>query len=290
MASDPNQPAAARRIPSRRWYVLAAVLLLGSLSVFILALKQKADYLSRQIAPMPRFVAPTDGEGFTVTIDEPGKQNLFYENRGEFDGKAYHTHRRQVWTTFESPAMACEVVFAQTGEPVELRLPGEGEAPSKSQPSKDQVITYDTPRSQGHTVWVFDAEQAGDYRVQVRYVDRVAAKPGSIVIPPELTKAQKKQMLEADGEIYEATRREAIERAALAELEPVDVLFAVGPDPTRGTFFEVIGLKGAAAVLAFGFTFSVLILLVVFMLRAGHVTPRGELADIKRGLGGRSSA
>ena len=60
------------------------------------------------------------------------------------------------------------------------------------------------------------------------------------------------------------------------------MLFAVGPDPTCGSFFNVIGLKGAATVLAFGFTFAVLTSLVTLMLRSGHVIPRGEIEHVRR--------
>jgi len=283
-APHPSPLIPPRRKPNRGWYLLALALLLGSLGVFVYAIASKAALLQERIDPMPRFVAPTPEAGTVITIDQPGKQNIFYENRGTLDGRAFDTPRRQVWTTYESPAMTCTVTRVETGEAVEVRLPGRDDAQSKSKTSKDQILTYDVGDRQGHSAWVFDAPTPGDYRVELAYVDAVMKQPGEITIPPELSKARKRRMTQADGEAYEAERRAAIERAALAEVEPVDVLFAVGPDPTRGSYFQVIGLRGAAGVLAFGFTFSVLIALVVFMLRNGHVTPRGQLSAVKRGL------
>lgn len=290
MASPDDQTDAdtPRRKPSRGWYGLSVVLLVASVIVFCLALQQKLRFLNDQIGPMPRFVGPTPEGGTTINVASPGKQNIFYENLGSFEGKDYDTRRRQVWTTYAAPSMTCSVTHAQSGEAVEVRLPGLDEPESKSKTSKDQIITYNISGMQGHSLWVFDAPKPGEYRINVQYYDAVKAKPGDITIPPELTKAEKRGMSSFEGKAYEEARREAIEQAALAELEPIDVLFAVGPDPTRGTFFEVIGLKGAATVLAFGFTFSVLITLVTFMLRSGHVTPRGELSEVQRVLSHRA--
>ena len=268
--------------PSRKWYLLSAVVLAGSLVLFGAVLVNKAQALRDRIEPLPRFVGPTDEAGFVVRVDEPGKQTIFYENRGEIGGVLYETPRRQIWTTFDAPAMRCTVTHAGSGKPVEVRLPGVGETTDKREVTKDLIVAYDFNGRQGHGAWVFEADQPGEYRVVLSYDEAVYLEPGDIEIPPELTKAQKKQMVSEEGAAYEAARRDAVERAALAELEPIDVLFAVGPDPTVGSFFNVIGLKGAATVLAFGFTFAVLTSLVTLMLRSGHVTPRGEVEHIRR--------
>lgn len=278
--TDPNTPT--RKRPSRGWYVLSAVVLIGSVSLFIVVLKNKMQVMQDRIESLPRFVGPTGDAGFIVTVDEPGKQNIFHENLGTLDGRSFDTPRRQVWTTFDAPAMHCEVTFVQTGQATEVRLPGVGEVSDKREVTKDLVVPYNFNGRQGHSVWVFEAPDAGDYRIVLTYDDAVLLEPGDVAVPPELTKAQKKEMVSGEGADYEAARRDAVERAALAELEPIDVLFAVGPDPTQGSFFNVIGLKGAATVLAFGFTFSVLTSLVTLMLRGGHVTPRGELNDVRR--------
>lgn len=282
MDSEPAPEQTERNRPSRKWYLLSAVVLAGSLGLFIAVLVHKAQALRERIEPLPRFVGPTNEAGFLVTIDEPGKQNIFYENRGEFDGTLYDTRRRQIWTTFDAPAMQCTVTHAGSGKAVEVRLPGVGETTDKREVTKDLIVAYDFNGRLGHSAWVFDADQPGEYRVVLSYNEAVYLEPGDVEIPPELTKAEKKKMVSADGAAYEAARRDAVERAALAELEPIEVLFAVGPDPTVGSFFEVIGLKGAATVLAFGFTFAVLTSLVTLMLRNGHVTPRGEVEHIRR--------
>lgn len=282
MDSDKQTNPPPRKRPSRVWYLISAVVLLVSAGLFAAVLVNKSQALRERIEPLPRFVGPTDEAGFVVTVDEPGKQNIFHENLGTLDGRSFDTPRRQVWTTFNTPAMHCAVTHVETGQAVAVRLPGTEESPDKRVVTKDLIVAYDFNNRQGHSAWVFDADKAGDYRIVLAYDQAVYAKPGTIDIPSELTKAQKKEMVSKDGDAYEATRRDAVERAALAELEPIDVLFAVGPDPTVGSFFEVIGLKGAATVLAFGFTFAVLTALVTLMLRGGHVTPRGEMEHIKR--------
>lgn len=272
-------------MPSRKWYLLSLALLVGSATVFGLAVRDKMLFVNEQIEQMPRFNGPTGADGIVITVAEPGKQNIFYENLGSFEGATYDTPRRQIWTTYEAPSMTCRVTHVDTNKPAEVRLPGVGEEIKKTEVTKDLIASYNLPGRQGHSAWVFDAELAGEYRVVLEYVDAIALDPADFEIPPELTAADKREMTQADGARYEADRRDLIEQASLASLEPIEVLFAVGPDPTRGSLFEVLGLKGAATVLAFGFTFAVLITLVVFMLRAGHVTPRGELSKVQRGFG-----
>ncbi len=276
--------APPRRRPSRRWYALSLLLMLGSVGLFLAVLLNQSQRMRERLEPMPRFVGPTDDAGFLVTVDTPGKINLFYENKGKLGDRAFDTPRRQIWTTFDTPSMTCTVTRVDSGQAAEVRLPGVGEVVDKRVPTRDLVIAYDVAGRQGHSAWVFDADAAGDYRIVLKYKDSVSLKPGDVVIPAELSKADKKQMQSEAGKAYEESRRQAVEQAALAELEPVDVLFAVGPDPTAGGFFELIGLKGAATILAFGFTFSILIALVTLMLRGGHVTPRGEMSAVKRGM------
>lgn len=282
--TESTTPASTRKKPSRRWYLLAALLMLGSTALFVVVLMQKAQTLRERIDPMPRFVGPTTPDGFVFNADEPGKYNIFYENLGTLGDRTFDTPRRQIWTTFDTPAMTCTVTRIDSGETTEVRLPGVGEIVDKSKATRDLVVAYDFAGRQGHSAWVFEADRPGAYRIVMRYDEAVNREPGDIKVPPELTRDDQKQMTRDAGKAYEEARREALEQAALAELKPVDVLFAVGPDPTQGGFFELIGLKGAATVLAFGFTFSILITLVTLMLRTGSVTERGELANVRRGF------
>ena len=276
--------------PSRRWYALAAVLLLLSLGVFIGTLVAKSAAVQDRITNMPRLVGPNP-QGSEVELTEPGQYIIYHENLGTLDGRAFDTPRRQVWPTFASPAMTCAVVDLATGKPVELRLPGHTDKPKdKREVNTDLVPAYDTAGRQGHGVWVFDVDRPGRYRVTLAYVPEVELTIEQIEVAPPLTKAMQAEMTSAQGKAYEEARRAAEEKRELARLEPVDVLIAVGRDPSRGAFFEVIGLKGAAAVLAFGFTASAIIALVTLMLRGGHVTRRGELAQAQRGVLGSKPA
>lgn len=270
--------------PSRMWYALAAVLMLLSLGVFVGTLVAKSAAINGRITNMPRFVGPNPG-GSVVELTEPGQFIVYHENLGTLDGRSFDTPRRQVWPTFASPAMTCEVVDLATGKPVELRLPGHTDKPKdKREVNSDLVPAYDTAGRQGHGVWVFDVDRPGRYRVTLAYVPEVELSIEQVEVPPPLTKAMQAEMISVDGKAYEQARRAAEEKRELARLEPVDVLMAVGQDPSRGAFFEVMGLKGAAAVLAFGFTAASLIALVTLMLRGGHVTRRGELTEAQRGL------
>ncbi|MFK7789898.1 MAG: hypothetical protein AB8C95_10465 [Phycisphaeraceae bacterium] len=282
MDRDTDPTSSPRKRPSRFWYLLSAVVLLASAALFALVIINKSRALHDRIEPLPRFVGPTDEAGFVMTVMEPGKQNIFYENLGTLGDQSFDTPRRQVWTTFDAPAMTCVVTHIESGEVAEVRMPGTAESPDKREITKDLIVAYDFNGRQGHSAWVFEADQVGEYRIVLKYDEAVYRKPSEVDIPAELTKAEKRTMNSTEGAAYEQARREIIEQAALAELEPIDVLFAVGPDPTVGSFFEVIGLKGAATVLAFGFTFAALTSLVTLMLRGGHVTPRGEMEHVQR--------
>ena len=284
MSNTPEQYNAtdARPRPGRRWYVLSAAILLLSFGLVFAVVLNTGKNVRDRIEAMPRFVGPTDEGGFVLTIEEPGRYNVFYENLGTLGGRPFDTPRHQVWTDPLATSMACTLTHVETGETVKVRLPEVGGNADKRDVNQDLIFPYNFPGLQGHGVWVFEAEAAGDYRFDLAYKDAVLLDPEDVEIPPELTRSERREMLSEEGEAYDTERRDAIERAALAHVEPVDVLFAVGPDPTQGGYFNLLGVKGAATVLAFGFTASVLITLVTFMLRNGHVTPRGQLADVRR--------
>jgi len=274
------------RKPSRLWYALSTAILLISLGVFVAAIASKAAAVRERIEAMPRFVGPSVG-GSVVELTEPGQYIVFHENQGSYDGKAYDTPRRQVWPTFASPSMTCTIVSESDGKPIEPRLPGvDNPVKDKREVNTDLVPAYDTAGRQGHGVWVFNIDQPGAYRVTLVYVPEVAMSVEDVQIPPVLTRDMQSGMTSEQGKAYEQQRRDAEEALELARLEPVDVLFAVGQDPSRGSYFNLIGIKGAATVFAFGFTASVIIALVTLMLRGGHVTPRGELSKAQRGLMG----
>lgn len=275
-----------RRKPSWLWYVLSAFIFLTSLAIFVGSLIGKSAAVHNRIEQMPRFVGPTE-TGSVIEIAEPGKHIIYHENKGTFGDRSFQTPRRQVWPTFASPAMTCSVVREVDGQAIEVRLPGVSDTvKDKREVNEDLIPTYDLADRQGHGVWLFEVTDPGRYRVTVTYVPDVMLDAEDIEVPAELTKAEMATITREQGKQLEEARRIAIERLQLARLEPVEVLFAVGEDPSRGSFFNVIGLKGAATVLAFGFTVSALIALVTLMLRGGHVTQRGELSDARRGMPG----
>lgn len=283
-ADSSNPPDPQRPIPSRGWYVLSAAILLVSVGVFVGVLISKTTAVRERIEAMPRFVGPSPG-GSVVELTEPGQYIVYHENLGDYEGKTYDTPRRQVWPTIASPAMTCTIVDLASDSLVEVRLPGiDNPVKDKREVNTDLIPAYNTAGRQGHGVWVFNIDQPGKYRIELAYVPDVALSMEEVVVPAELTRDMQKTMTSEQGKQYEQDRRTALEKRELARLEPVDVLFAVGQDPTRGSFFNVIGLKGAATVLAFGFTASVIIGLVTLMLRGGHVTPRGELDAAQRGM------
>ncbi|MEM9019618.1 MAG: hypothetical protein AAGC44_03560 [Planctomycetota bacterium] len=284
----PDQPTAVqnlpRKPPSRMWYALSAVILLMSFGVFFGAILSKAEAVRDRIETMPRFVAPIEG-GHVVDLAEPGHYIIYHENLGTLEGQAFDNPRRQVWPTMASPAMTCRITREGDGRSIEARLPGvDNPTQGKREVTTDLIPAYNTAGRQGHGVWVFDIDQPGRYRVELAYVPEINLDPDAIALPEALTREVQGTMTSAQGKAYEVARREAQERLALAGLEPVDVLIAVGQDPTDGSYFNLLGVRGAATVLAFGFTASAIIGLVTLMLRGGHVTPRGELNQVQRGL------
>ncbi|MFI4862407.1 MAG: hypothetical protein ACIAXF_17210 [Phycisphaerales bacterium JB063] len=283
----------SRRRPSRGWYVLSLLILLVSLGVFVAAVLDGRRQAWSEIESMPRLVGPTASAGVELELHEPGEHVVYYENLGTFEGRSFDTPRHQVWTTPTTPAMVCTVTRVEDGEAVAVRLLGQtGDDPAALDADRDTSVIYgraDGTGRQGTGVWTFDVPEAGRYRVVLSYVDAVMLDPSAVEVPEPLTRREQAETDFAVAEQLEADRNEALARRALASLEPIDVLFAIGGDPTAGGFFQVLGLRGAATILAFGFTIATLMSLLTLMLRTGQVTERGKLEDVRRGFGRREA-
>lgn len=291
---DTTERPPARRLPSRGWYGLALAILLVTAGVFAAVVINGRAGAHRAVDRMPRFVGPTPDTGVVLDLDEPGDYVVYYENLGTLKGaddvadRAFDTHRLQVWTTPTRPSMACTVTREDGGETVAVRLLGQtGDRPAEFDVDRDVGVIYDLGDRQGAGIWTFRVAESGRYRFSVAYLPEVYLDAGSVEVPEALTRAEQSQMRFEDVQQHEEQRAQALGRSALAELEPVDVLFAVGPDPTGGSYFNVAGLKGAAALLAFGLTGSTVIALVTLMLRTGSVTERGTMENVRRGVGAR---
>lgn len=289
-----NEPAPARRRPSRGWYGLALVILLVTGGVFAAVVVNGRAGAHRAVDQMPRFVGPTPEAGAVLDLAEPGDYIVYYENHGTLpaaDGvpaRRFDTHRLQVWTTPTRPSMACTVTRAGEEQDVTVRLLGQtGDRPAEFDADRDVGVIYDLGDRQGAGVWTFRVDEPGAYRVHLAYLPDVYLDADAVEVPAALTRDEQSRMRFVDVQQHEEQRAEALGRSALAALEPVEVLFAVGPDPTGGSFFNVAGLKGAAALLAFGLTASTVIALVTLMLRTGQVTERGRMEDVRRGIGQR---
>ena len=299
----PHQPGQARpegspsadgpSRPSRCGYFVAAAILVLSLSVFVLVVEQGRRSTRAAVEAMPRLVGPTGGGGVELTLPEAGEYAVYYENLGTLPGRegegdrVFDTPRLQVWTTPTRASMSCSVTPVRDGvsqDPLDVRLLGQsGNVPATLDAGRDVAVIYDLEARQGAGVWTFTVAEPGPYRIAVSYLDAVDLDTGAVTVPEALTRGEQSQMRFEDVEQHEQQRAEAISSDALASLEPVDVLFAVGQDPTAGAYFNVLGLKGAATLLAFGLTASVVIALVTWMLRAGQVTRRGTMEDVQRG-------
>ena len=296
MNAEMAEPAARHR-PSRGWYVLALLVVLVTGGVFAAAVMRERGRAWSSIEAMPRFVAPTGEGGVEIELAEAGEYVLFYENLGSFEGQSFNTPRQQVWTTPTQPAMACRVTSAGRGagegEVVPVRLLGQtGDKPGEFDADRDTAVIYERraqgeAQRQGVGVWTFTIDEPGRYTVTADYLSAVHLDPATVEVPPELTRDEQSQMRFEDVERYEQERAEQINRLALASLEAKDVLFAVGQDPTAGSYFNVAGLKGAATLLAFGLTAGAIIALVTLMLRTGSVTERGTIENVRRGVGTR---
>lgn len=302
-ATPDAESSAPRRKPSRGWYLLALAILLVTGAVFASAVLSARRSSWAAIESMPRFAGPTptaegieaaggsvldswvDGE--VIELSSAGDYVVYYENRGMFAGRSFDTPAYQVWTTPTLPSMTCRVTPAAGGEPLAVRLLGQtGDGPAALDADRDTSVIYRQGAAdgrQGTGVWKVTVPEAGRYVVEITYRDAVYLDPESVEVPAVLTRDRQAEMPFAEAEQYEQDRDEAIARLSLASLEPVDVLFAVGPDPTGGSYFNVAGLKGAATLLAFGITASAVIALVTLMLRTGQVTERGTMENVRRG-------
>lgn len=300
---------AARRRPSRKWYLLALAIVLVTAGVFVLTILGARRKSWAAIEAMPRWVAPTptaesnaaapgstSGEpehGVVIELPAAGDYVVYYESRGLFEGRLYDTPVHQVWTTPTLAAMTCAVAPADGGAPLTVRLLGQtGDTPGEMDADRDTSVIYRQDVEdgrQGTGIWAVSVPAAGRYVVDIAYREPVYLTPEEVEVPPELTRDEQSQMRFEDVERYEQERAEQLAKLALASLEPTDVLFAIGPDPTAGSYFNVAGLKGAATLLAFGLTAGAIIALVTLMLRTGSVTERGTMENVRRGIGQRGS-
>jgi hypothetical protein len=128
-------------MPSRAWYVVAALVFVVGFVVFGAFLFLR---LSRLDEGIEQFVVPGSAE---VAIDEPGRQTIYRETGASIDGRYYGT----------SDLTGLEVVVTDpSGDVVELDSPAMNE-------------TYTIGGREGVAIFKFDAEEPGTYRVEAFY-------------------------------------------------------------------------------------------------------------------------
>jgi hypothetical protein len=163
MTPDTNASAngPAKLKPSRKWYLLALVLLVVGVLVFVIAVSVAYDQLYTNIAGLQRVVVPGKK---TVEIEEPGQYTVYYEKRSQVGEE-----------TYEGPTPLPEISLKVTGpkgESVEVQR-------------KENADMYRLDEYAGTGTWIFQANRPGSYRL--------------IVPPPE--NAPKTRLVLAVGDI-----------------------------------------------------------------------------------------
>jgi hypothetical protein len=139
MHADSSSPIAVHAGPSRKWYLLAVALIVAGAGLFLWATSRANERFIEVFANMQRVVMP--GE-HTLTLDEPGQYEVYYERRSEIDGRSFET--------------------AKQPPPLKLSVQRQGGDAIKVEPAKELGV-YDRGKYQGTGVWRFSIEHAGQY-------------------------------------------------------------------------------------------------------------------------------
>lgn len=254
-----DEASAPPKRQSKRAYVLALLILVLSAGVFAGSIMLEDRRLNTAIDGLHRFIGPGVTE---LDLDEAGTLLVFYENRSEHAGQAYDTPRRLVWPFQDTRAMTLRVTEMATGEAMEARDP-------------ERIVVLDRSGREGKAVWQFTAPSAGRYRVETAWREE---SPLAIYRDPEAFDSAREAWVQARQAEHDALQLAEGSEAAtfdpaavpfpgrlLREFAPQPVVLSVGPDPVGFAYFQVIGLKGGATVLALGFTASVLIVLLTYV-------------------------
>ncbi len=143
----------AMKGPTRLWYLLGLVLMLGAVPVFCLT----AFIMVNRSVPDVRFAAPGSHD---VHLDGNSTYVVFYEDHSVLDGRTY--------STGPYPAsLSLRIQSASTAEPVAVR-------------TNAGTSSYGTLQYSGTSILEFDIDQAGTYTFVAEYRDE--ATPGEIVL------------------------------------------------------------------------------------------------------------
>lgn len=138
-----TSPVVAKPGPSRKWYLIPILVLLligvPSLLAFINGLDDITNGLTRVLVP---------GES-QVTLEE-GDYTVFYEWRGEFEGRSFTN-------SSEFPGMEA-IVFSEDGEEIPVT-------------SANASFNYNFGNKAGYSVGSFEVEEPGDYTFAARHSD-----------------------------------------------------------------------------------------------------------------------
>ena len=89
--AHPSAAPVSHPVPSRRWYGLAAVLLLVGVSAFVASLGIARAEVQERLGEMVRVGMPGTAE---VPLPGAGRYLVYYERTGELDGERFDTEDR----------------------------------------------------------------------------------------------------------------------------------------------------------------------------------------------------
>jgi hypothetical protein len=129
--------------PSRRYYVLAGLLIVVGVALFVVTLWRGISSIPSKVQ---QLVAPGKAE---LTLAKAGDYTIFYESQSVFGGRVYSTGR-------DVPGLECEVVAKSTGAPVALKR-------------SNVNTTYELGGRSGRSVFDFHIDRPGVYQITSAY-------------------------------------------------------------------------------------------------------------------------
>jgi hypothetical protein len=130
-------------LPSRKWYLVAAVLFSIGVIVFGVTLWAAIGEVHQKVNDLKRVAVPGQ---VSVPLEKPGTYTVYYEKRSVMNGQPY-----------TAPDPLPEIALKVTGP--------DGESVEVSR--KKSADMYDLDRYAGTGTWQFEVTKAGPYQLQV---------------------------------------------------------------------------------------------------------------------------
>ena len=149
--------------PGRWLYGLAIVLAVTALAAMVAGIAYFARSIHTMGSDMQRVDAP--GEG-VVRLDQPGQYIIYHEYQGVRGNRPYMVPAWPAW-------LRCRVVREETGEELPVTPTGRSE-------------TYNLGNTAGQSMWRFQADAPGEYRLISDYTPGTTGPPTVLAVSQEV--------------------------------------------------------------------------------------------------------